>query len=118
MTLPVEVISVNTGMRAGTFAPRIEAVIGDGGTLTLVESHLGASGSYVALPVTVVRLGAGARLDRIKIQEDAAGAYHLANAYIELGAAATLRDFTFSVGAAVARNRASSPWPARAAMCG
>ena len=27
VTLPVEVISVNTGMRAETFAPRIEAVI-------------------------------------------------------------------------------------------
>jgi Fe-S cluster assembly protein SufD len=105
VTLPIEVISVNGGTRAETFAPRIEAVIGDGGSLTLVESHLGAPGSYVALPVTVVRLGAGARLDRIKIQEDAAGAYHLANAYIDLGAAATLRDFTFSIGAAVTRNQ-------------
>ena len=50
-------------------------------------------------------LGAGARLDRIKVQEDAARAYHLANAHIDLGAEATLRDFTFTIGAAVTRNQ-------------
>jgi Fe-S cluster assembly protein SufD len=105
VSLPLEIISVNAGARAETFAPRIEVVIGDGGTLTLVESHLGAEGSYVVLPVTVTRLGAGARLDRIKIQEDAAGAYHLANVHIDLGADATLRDFTFTIGAGVTRNQ-------------
>jgi len=104
-SLPLEIISVNGGARAETFAPRIEIAIGDGGTLTLVESHFGAEGSYVALPVTMARLGAGARLDRIKVQEDAAGAYHLANAHIDLGAGTTLRDFTFTIGAAVTRNQ-------------
>ena len=55
--------------------------------------------------LTLAMLGAGARLDRIKVQEDAARAYHLANAHIDLGAEATLRDFTFTIGAAVTRNQ-------------
>jgi Fe-S cluster assembly protein SufD len=105
VTLPVEVISVNSGLRSETFAPRLEVAIGDGGTLTLIETHFGAEGSYVALPITVVQLGAGARLDRIKVQEDAGHAYHLANAHIDLGADATLRDFTLTIGAGVTRNQ-------------
>jgi len=105
VTLPIEVITVNSGQRAETFAPRLEVAIGDGGTLTLIETHLGAEGSYVALPITVAQLGAGARLDRIKVQEDAGRSYHLANAHIDLGADATLRDFTFTIGAGVTRNQ-------------
>jgi Fe-S cluster assembly protein SufD len=105
VTLPVEVVSVNSGERAESFAPRIEVAIGDGASLTLVETHLGADGSYVTLPLTLATLGAGARLDRIKVQEDAARAYHLANAHIDLGADTTLRDFTFTIGAAVTRNQ-------------
>jgi Fe-S cluster assembly protein SufD len=105
VTLPVEIVSVNSGERAESFAPRIEVEIGDGAALTLVETHLGIDGSYVALPLTLAMLGAGARLDRIKVQEDAARAYHLANAHIDLGAEATLRDFTFTIGAAVTRNQ-------------
>ena len=105
VTLPVEVLSVNSGVRAESFAPRIEVAIGDRAALTLVETHLGPDGSYVALPLTLARLGAGARLDRVKIQEDASRAYHLANTHIDLGAGATLRDFTFTIGAAVTRNQ-------------
>ena len=105
VTLPVEILIVNTGARAESFAPRIEVSVGDGAALTLVETHLGIDGSYVALPLILAKLGAGARLDRIKVQEDAARAYHLANAHIDLGAAATLRDFTFTIGSAVTRNQ-------------
>jgi Fe-S cluster assembly protein SufD len=105
VTLPVEVLSVNSGAQAESFAPRLEIALGDGAALTLVETHLGADGSYVVLPLTLARLGAGSRLDRIKVQEDAARAYHLANAHIDLGADSTLRDFTFTIGAAVTRNQ-------------
>jgi Fe-S cluster assembly protein SufD len=105
VTLPVEILSVNTGARAESFAPRIELSIGDRAALTLVETHLGIDGSYVALPLTLAKVGAGARLDRIKLADDAARAYHLANAHIDLGADATLRDFTLIIGAAVTRNQ-------------
>ena len=40
VTLPVEIVSVNSGERAESFAPRIEVAIGDGAALTLVETHL------------------------------------------------------------------------------
>jgi Fe-S cluster assembly protein SufD len=105
VTLPVEILSVNSGARAESFAPRIEVAIGDRAALTLVETHLGVDGSYVALPLTLARLGAGARLDRVKIQEDSPRAYHLANAHIDLGADTILQDFTFTIGGAVTRNQ-------------
>ena len=55
--------------------------------------------------VTDVRLARGARLDRIKLNMDAADSYHLSNLNADLAEEARLQDFTMTMGAAATRQQ-------------
>ncbi|MFO1089421.1 MAG: Fe-S cluster assembly protein SufD [Hyphomicrobiales bacterium] len=100
----VEIVVVTTAASAATYSARIAIDIGAGASLRLIQTHVGAEGAYVALPVTTLKLGDGARCDRVKVQEEAAGAKHLASDFVDLGASAILRDYALTVGGALARN--------------
>jgi len=99
---PVELLFIATAGEARTIATRNVIEIAAGASVTLIETHLG-EGSYLANSVTEIRLGAGARLDRIKFEHEAADALHLAHVHVTLAANATLRDFTLTTGARVNR---------------
>ena len=81
-----------------TIATRNVIEIEKGAAATLIETHLG-EGSYLTNSVTEIRVGEGARLDRIKVELEAADAIHLAHAHATLGKNAVFNDFTLTSGA-------------------
>ena len=100
--LPIELVFIATDAEPRTIATRNVIEVAAGATATLIETHLG-EGTYLANSVTEIRLGDGARLDRIKVEREAKAAIHLAHAHVTLGAGVVLRDFTLTSGARVNR---------------
>jgi Fe-S cluster assembly protein SufD len=103
---PVEIVHVATQGEARTIATRHRIKVADGASATVFETHLG-EGDYLANSVIDVTLGAGAKLERVKLEIESREAIHLAHAVITIGADAILRDFTLTSGARVNRQNAS-----------
>jgi Fe-S cluster assembly protein SufD len=99
---PIELIFIATKGQDRTIATRNVIEIADGASATIVETHLG-EGGYINNSVTEIRVGARARLDRVKVEHEAADAIHLGHAHITLGADAKLNDFTLTSGAKLNR---------------
>ncbi|MFN4142032.1 Fe-S cluster assembly protein SufD [Aestuariivirga sp.] len=99
---PVELVFISTNAAPRTIATRNAIEVADDASATIIETHLG-EGSYLANSVTEIRVGAGARLDRIKVELDSHEATHLSHAHVTLGRNTTLRDFTLSTGARLNR---------------
>jgi Fe-S cluster assembly protein SufD len=99
---PVELVHIATSAEARTIATRHSIAVTDGASATLFETHLG-EGDYLSNSVIDVTLGAGAKLDRVKLEIESREAIHLAHAVIAIGANAILRDFTLTSGARVNR---------------
>jgi Fe-S cluster assembly protein SufD len=100
--IPIELVFIVTDGPARTIATRNVVEIAAGASATLIETHLG-EGDYLANSVTEIRLGEGARLDRVKVEREAADAIHLAHAHVTMARNASLRDFTLTSGARVNR---------------
>jgi Fe-S cluster assembly protein SufD len=99
---PVELVFIATDGAPRTIATRNVIEVAAGATATLIETHLG-EGAYLANSVTEIRLGDGARLDRIKFEHESPDAIHLAHTYVTLAGNVILRDFTLTSGARVNR---------------
>ncbi len=99
---PIELVFIATDAEARTIATRNVIEVMAGASATLIETHLG-EGFYLANSVSEIRLGEGARLDRVKVEREAADAIHLAHAHVSLAKNASLRDFTLTSGARVNR---------------
>lgn len=99
---PIELLFVATDAAPRAIATRNVIEIAPGSSVTLIETHLG-EGDYLASSVTEIRLGAGARLDRIKVEHEAGNAVHLAHAHVSLARDARLNDFTLTSGARLNR---------------
>lgn len=95
---PIELLFIVTKAEARTIATRNVIEIEKGAAATLVETHLG-EGSYLSNSVTEIRVGDSARLDRIKIELEAAEAIHLSHIHTTLGTNAVFNDFTLTSGA-------------------
>ena len=102
---PLELVFASASASEATFTTRNVIVVEEGASATVFETHLGQGDAYVSNTVTEVKLAVGARLDRIKIQMESAGAYHLANLTADLGENANLQDFTLTAGAAATRQQ-------------
>lgn len=83
---------------AGAHASRIAIDIGDGAALVLLESHEGEA-SYVTQAEIDIRLGAGARLERIVLAADGEDAVAVTSADIILAPAASLAQTVLTIGA-------------------
>lgn len=99
---PVELVHVSTAAEPRTIATRHRITVADGASATLFETHLG-EGDYLSNSVIDVTLGAGAKLDRVKLEIESREAIHLAHIRIAVGRNALLRDFTLTSGARVNR---------------
>lgn len=99
---PVEIVHVATDAEARTIATRHTVKVADGASATLFETHIG-EGDYLSNSVIDITLGAGAKLDRVKLEIESRAAIHLAHALITVGRDAVLRDFTLTSGARVNR---------------
>jgi Fe-S cluster assembly protein SufD len=65
------------------FHPRHHINLGENASLTLVEICVG-HGTYLHNPVTEITLAPGARLDHVRLQNEAAEAFHLATIYADI----------------------------------
>jgi Fe-S cluster assembly protein SufD len=99
---PIELVFVATAAAPRAIATRNVIEVAPGAVATLIETHIGA-GDYLSNSVTEIRLGGGARLDRVKLECEAAEAVHLAHAHVTLGEGAMLRDFTLTTGSRLNR---------------
>lgn len=99
---PVAIVHVATEAEARTIATRHKVKVADGASATLFETHVG-EGDYLSNSVIDITLGAGAKLDRVKLEVESRSAIHLAHALITIGKSAILRDFTLTSGARVNR---------------
>ena len=95
---PIELLFIATNADARTIATRNVIEIEKGAAATLIETHLG-EGSYLSNSVTEIRVGDGARLDRIKVELEAADAIHLSHTHTTLGKNSVFNDFTLTSGA-------------------
>lgn len=95
---PIELIFISTNAEARTVATRNVIEIEKEAAATLIETHLG-EGSYLSNSVTEIRVGEGARFDRIKVELEAADAIHLSHVHATLGKNAVFNDFTLTSGA-------------------
>jgi Fe-S cluster assembly protein SufD len=99
---PVELVFVTTLGPERSSGVRNVIEIEAGASATIVETHVG-DGSYLSSTVSEIVLGAGSRLDRVKVELEQKTSTHLAFAHVTLGAAAIVRDFSLHSGARLAR---------------
>lgn len=102
---PLELVFINSTATEATFTTRNVIELEEGASATVFETHMGGDDAYVSNSVTEVRLGDGARLDRVKLQMDGAASYHLSNLIADLGTEAKLQDFTLTMGSATTRQQ-------------
>ena len=102
---PIELVFIHSSAGEATFSTRNIIELEEGASATVFETHIGGDDAYVSNSVTEVRLGKAARLDRIKLQMDAAGSYHLSNLKADMAEDARLQDFTLTMGAAATRQQ-------------
>jgi Fe-S cluster assembly protein SufD len=99
--VPVEILHISIG-QGESIASRLHIDVADGSAATIIETFVG-EGEYLNNPVTTLSLAKGARLDRVKIETDAAKAQHLSHVIVTLAADANLNDFTLTSGAVLTR---------------
>ena len=76
-------LATDTPGGASDFHPRHVVRLAPGATLTVLETSLG-DGSYLHAPVTELRIGEGATLTHIRLQDESTAAFHLSTLYVEI----------------------------------
>jgi Fe-S cluster assembly protein SufD len=86
-------------------APRIQIRAGEQSQAFIVESYGSVAGEAVFTnAVTIIDVAAGAMIDHVKLQREAATSFHLAAMFARVGRAATFRSHAVTLGAKIARN--------------
>lgn len=85
---------------AGSHSGATKVTVGQGGSLTLLESYEGPpGGAYVASAELEIDLEQGARLVRLILADDAAGAVSVSHAHVRIAPGATLEQTVLATGA-------------------
>ncbi len=108
-------ISVAGGV-AAVAHPRNLIVVGEGGSVTVVE-HYAGTGEYWTNAVTEAVIGAGASLTHQKIQREAADAFHVATLAVGQAGESQFSSHVVSLGAALARSDVATRLDAAGAAC-
>jgi Fe-S cluster assembly protein SufD len=87
--------------------PRTLIIVGAGAQCTIVETYRGA-GDYFTNAVTEIIAGDGAVIDHYKVQQESAGAFHIATMQVSLGRSASFSSHSISLGGALVRNDANA----------
>jgi len=103
---PVQLIYISSAKNSGeTIQPRNLIIAGANSKLTVVESYLSAStAAYFTNAVTEILAGDNARVEHVKLQDEAAGAYHIATIAGEFGRTSNVTVHSFALGAKLSRN--------------
>ena len=96
---------VSVGNDRAAFHPRHVIRMGQGARMNLLELSLG-DGVYLHNPVTEVFIAEGAALTHVRLQNEAAGAFHLATVYAEVAGAGTYDSFVLNLGGRLVRTEA------------
>lgn len=87
------------------FHPRHLIRIGEGASLTLIETSLGPNGAtYLHNPVFEIHVGAGATLSHVRIQREGRAGFQLSTVLATVQAGGTYDNFTLNAGAKLVRN--------------
>jgi Fe-S cluster assembly protein SufD len=98
---PILIVFVTTAANSAV-ASRLHLDVVEGASASVIEIHLG-EGTYLHNPVVTAIVGKGARLDRVKLEQEASSAQHLSHVIATLGPNAIFNDFTLTAGAALSR---------------
>jgi Fe-S cluster assembly protein SufD len=84
--------------------PRVLVVAGEGSRASIEELFVGGAGvPYLTNAVTELVLGEGAELEHVRLQVEAAPAFHVSSVHAEQAARSSLRAHAFSVGGRLCR---------------
>jgi Fe-S cluster assembly protein SufD len=102
---PIQILHVSAG-DSETIAsfPRSLVVAGAGSSATVIESHVGESGSYLSCPVSEIFLGAGATLDHFKLVSEAEQGSHVATTAVHQESNSSFSSHSISMGGELVRN--------------
>jgi Fe-S cluster assembly protein SufD len=93
---------VSIAVRDSDFHPRHSIRLGKAARLTLVEISAG-QGAYLLNTVAEIHVAEGAALTHIRLQDEAATAFHVSTTYADVEAGATYDSFTLNLGARLSR---------------
>jgi Fe-S cluster assembly protein SufD len=116
---PIHLLFVTTSSAKTTASQPRNLFIADAGSqATVVETYAG-SGEQACFTnvVTEAVLGGGARLDHYKLQEEGAGAIHLALLHVRQGRDSRFSSSSVALGAALARNEVRALFTSEGGEC-
>lgn len=116
---PVHLLFVTAaGEHAPMTHPRNLVVAEEGSRVTIIEHYVSAHGErYFTNAVTEIYAGPGATVEYLGFQDEAAGAFHVANLGASLGAGATFGADALAFGARLARTNIRSQLSGDGARC-
>ena len=101
-TLMLVSIGTDAHGRPVSFHPRHRVDLGEGARLALLEVSVG-EGTYLHAPVMEATVGPKAHLTHVRLQREAATAFHLSTLYADVAQDAVYEGFTLAAGARLAR---------------
>ncbi|HEY3931844.1 MAG TPA: Fe-S cluster assembly protein SufD [Verrucomicrobiae bacterium] len=103
---PVQLIYISSAKDSGeTIQPRNLIIAEANSKLTVVESYLSASSAaYFTNAVTEIVASENAIVEHVKLQDESAGAFHIATIAGEFGRASNVTVHSFALGAKLSRN--------------
>jgi Fe-S cluster assembly protein SufD len=83
--------------------PRVLVVAEESSRVTVVETHLGARGTYCTNAVTEIAVGPNAAVTHCRVQEESAGAFHIGTVSARQSADSRFRSHSVSLGGRLSR---------------
>ena len=102
----VEIIYISTNANARAIGVHNAIEVAAGASASVIETFVG-EGDYVVNAVISIKLGKGAHLDRLKLQNESPAATHLSYVIYDLGENARLNDITVTIGGVLTRQNGS-----------
>lgn len=104
--VPLQVIFVSSSAEPVISNPRNVVVLGESSELKLVETYYGVNdgASYFTNAVSELTIGANAKLERYKVVQEGAKAYHLETAHVSQGRDSRFKAYTMSLTGQIIRN--------------
>jgi Fe-S cluster assembly protein SufD len=108
LTQPLHIVHIASGASPAAMFTRSLIRLGKAASATLVESYIGTEDAkaYQVHDALIVSVGDGARLDHVRLIEDAREAFNISSALVTLGARAHFNTFGMNTGSLVSRYQA------------
>ena len=106
LTEPVQLLYISSAQNPGdVILPRNLVLAGANSKFTVVESYLSTVDTpYFTNAVTEILAGNNAHVEHVKLQDEAAAAYHIATIAGEFGRTSNVTVHSFALGARLSRN--------------